>query len=657
MIGMSQNDPMLESYIFEETQLTDQLENLILQNENSNNYSSEVINEIFRIMHTIKGSSAMMLFNNISTLAHSVEDLFYFIREQKPKDVDFSSLSDLILESVDFIKVELQKIKSGDNADGICDEIIEENKNFLLKLKGENAYKAVIFFEDDCEMENLRAYSVVKNFDELANEIYYIPEDIIEDDDTGKIIKEHGFQLFVKINKSYEEIEKILNQTILLKEFTLTHLDSYEEFEQARKQNKPTLTENPIEKFQIEKKENVRIENIPTAQNIISVNVHKLDQLMDLVGEMVIAEAMVLQNPDLNGLKLDNFENSASQLHKVTSELQDLVMSIRMVPISNTFQKMHRIVRDMSKQLNKEVQLKLIGEDTEVDKNVIEHISDPLMHLVRNSIDHGIELPAERENNGKNKIGVVTIEAKNSGNDVTVSVEDDGQGLNKEKILKKAKKNGILKKSPEEMTDKEIYNLVFMPGFSTNENVTEFSGRGVGMDVVVKNIEAIGGSVSISSVEGKGSTTTIKIPLTLAIIDGMNIKVGDTYFTIPLTVIRESFRLIEMDSIININGNEMVMVRGECYPIIRIHEFYGLDTKITDFKDGIFIMIEKDEKYICIFVDELLGQQEVVVKSIPNYIKNIGTIRAITGCTLLGDGNISLILDAGWLISTVNISN
>jgi two-component system chemotaxis sensor kinase CheA len=657
MIGMSQNDPMLESYIFEETQLTDQLENLILQNENSNNYSSEVINEIFRIMHTIKGSSAMMLFNNISTLAHSVEDLFYFIREQKPKDVDFSSLSDLILESVDFIKVELQKIKNGDNADGICDEIIEENKNFLLKLKGENAYKAVIFFEDDCEMENLRAYSVVKNFDELANEIYYIPEDIIEDDDTGKIIKEHGFQLFVKINKSYEEIEEILNQTILLKEFTLIHLDSYDEFEQAKKQNKSTLTENPIEKFQIEKKENVRIENIPTAQNIISVNVHKLDQLMDLVGEMVIAEAMVLQNPDLNGLKLDNFENSASQLHKVTSELQDLVMSIRMVPISNTFQKMHRIVRDMSKQLNKEVQLKLIGEDTEVDKNVIEHISDPLMHLVRNSIDHGIELPAERENNGKNKIGVVTIEAKNSGNDVTVSVEDDGQGLNKEKILKKAKKNGILKKSPEEMTDKEIYNLVFMPGFSTNENVTEFSGRGVGMDVVVKNIEAIGGSVSISSVEGKGSTTTIKIPLTLAIIDGMNIKVGDTYFTIPLTVIRESFRLIEMDSIININGNEMVMVRGECYPIIRIHEFYGLDTKITDFKDGIFIMIEKDEKYICIFVDELLGQQEVVVKSIPNYIKNIGTIRAITGCTLLGDGNISLILDSGWLISTVNISN
>jgi len=654
---MSQNDPMLESYIFEETQLTDQLENLILQNENSNNYSSEVINEIFRIMHTIKGSSAMMLFNNISTLAHSVEDLFYFIREQKPKDVDFSSLSDLILESVDFIKVELQKIKNGDNADGICDEIIEENKNFLLKLKGENAYKAVIFFEDDCEMENLRAYSVVKNFDELANEIYYIPEDIIEDDDTGKIIKEHGFQLFVKINKSYEEIEEILNQTILLKEFTLIHLDSYDEFEQAKKQNKSTLTENPIEKFQIEKKENVRIENIPTAQNIISVNVHKLDQLMDLVGEMVIAEAMVLQNPDLNGLKLDNFENSASQLHKVTSELQDLVMSIRMVPISNTFQKMHRIVRDMSKQLNKEVQLKLIGEDTEVDKNVIEHISDPLMHLVRNSIDHGIELPAERENNGKNKIGVVTIEAKNSGNDVTVSVEDDGQGLNKEKILKKAEKNGILKKSPEEMTDKEIYNLVFMPGFSTNENVTEFSGRGVGMDVVVKNIEAIGGSVSISSVEGKGSTTTIKIPLTLAIIDGMNIKVGDTYFTIPLTVIRESFRLIEMDSIININGNEMVMVRGECYPIIRIHEFYGLDTKITDFKDGIFIMIEKDEKYICIFVDELLGQQEVVVKSIPNYIKNIGTIRAITGCTLLGDGNISLILDSGWLISTVNISN
>jgi two-component system chemotaxis sensor kinase CheA len=599
----------------------------------------------------------MMLFNNISTLAHSVEDLFYLIRENKPKDVDFSSLSDLILESVDFIKVELEKIKNGDSADGICDEIIQENKNFLLKLKGENAYKAVIFFEDDCEMENLRAYSVVKNFDNTANQIYYIPEDIIENDDSGKIIKEQGFQLFVKTNKLYDEIEEILNKTILLKEFTLTQLDSFEEFEQFRRQNKPVITEKPIEESQMIKKENVRNDSVSAVQNIISVNVHKLDQLMDLVGEMVIAEAMVLQNPDLNGLKLDNFENSASQLHKVTSELQDLVMSIRMVPISNTFQKMNRIVRDMSKQLNKEVQLKLIGEDTEVDKNVIEHISDPLMHLVRNSIDHGIESPAERENNGKNKVGVVTIEAKNSGNDVTVSVKDDGQGLDKEKILKKAEKNGILKKLPEEMNDKEIYNLVFMPGFSTNENVTEFSGRGVGMDVVVKNIEAIGGSVSITSAEGKGSTTTMKIPLTLAIIDGMNIKVGDTYYTLPLTVIRESFRLIEMDSIININGNEMVMLRGECYSIIRIHEFYDIDTKITEFKDGIFIMIEKDEKYICIFVDELLGQQQVVVKSIPSYIKNIGKIRAITGCTLLGDGNISLILDAGWLISTVNISN
>jgi two-component system chemotaxis sensor kinase CheA len=299
----------------------------------------------------------------------------------------------------------------------------------------------------------------------------------------------------------------------------------------------------------------------------------------------------------------------------------------------------------MSKNLNKDTELVLIGENTEVDKNIIEHVSDPLMHLVRNAIDHGIETVQERIAIGKEKTGKVTLEAKNSGSDALIMIKDDGRGLNKTKILAKAKENGLLFKPEDEMTDKEIYNLIFLPGFSTKDKVSEYSGRGVGMDVVIKNIEMIGGSVTVDSTEGKGSIITLKIPLTLAIIDGMNIKVGASRYTIPITAIKESFRPSSSNIITDPDGNEMIMVRGKCYPIIRLHQLYQVNTEITDFTEGIFIMAEQDEKALCLFADELLGQQQVVVKALPDYIKNIRKIHGITGCTLLGDGNISLIID------------
>jgi two-component system chemotaxis sensor kinase CheA len=311
-------------------------------------------------------------------------------------------------------------------------------------------------------------------------------------------------------------------------------------------------------------------------------------------------------------------------------------------------------MRDMCKKLGKEVQLELIGEETEVDKNIIEHISDPLMHLLRNSIDHGIEEMEYREQAGKPKFGKVTLEAKNSGSDVLVIVRDDGKGLNKEKILQKARINNLLSKPESEMIEREIYNLIFLPGFSTKENVTEFSGRGVGMDVVIKNLEVIGGSVAIESIEGVGTSFTMKIPLTLAIIDGMNIGVGKSRFTLPTVVIKESFRPKVNDTIRDPDGNEMIMVRGRCYPILRLHEHYGVHTETIDFTEGILIMVEQDDRTICIFADELIGQQQVVVKSLPNYIKNIKKIEGLAGCTLLGDGSISLILDISGLTSRSN---
>jgi Chemotaxis protein histidine kinase and related kinases len=683
--GQYSNEPMLDIYIFETTQNIEQLEMLILDTEKANCYSQDAINEIFRIMHTIKGSSAMMLFNNISSLAHSIEDLFYYLREQKAQHIDCSTLSDLVLQGVDFIKVELQKIKDDNKADGDFSLLIENIKTFLALLKRNNPsdsieekpisnvqpryyiktdiskrinnpnyFKVTIFFEDGCEMENIRAYTIIHNLKEFTQDIYYIPEDILDNDESVKIIREKGFKFFTKLDKSYEEMDELLQQTIFLKDMELVQLENDDEFIQFVKPNQ-CASENgqlkvPDIQVQVNKETLERDISVSTNQSIISVNVIKLDKLMDLVGEMVIAEAMVTQNPDLRGMTLSNFNKAARQLHKITSDLQDIVMSIRMVPLSTTFHKMHRIARDMGKKLKKEVQLELIGEETEVDKNIIEHISDPLMHLVRNAIDHGIEATENRVIAGKPKAGKVTLEAKNAGSDVLIIVKDDGKGLSKEKIMERARKNDLFIKPEQEMSDREIFNLIFLPGFSTKETISEFSGRGVGMDVVTKNVECVGGTVSVDSLSGTGTTITLKIPLTLAIIDGMNVKVGDSYYTIPTTAIKESFRPKVTDFLTDPDGNEMIMVRGQCYPIIRLHEFYSLNTKITEFTEGIFVMVEQDDQTFCIFADQLLGQQQVVVKTLPNYIKKSRKIHGLSGCTMLGDGSISLILDIGGFI-------
>jgi two-component system chemotaxis sensor kinase CheA len=674
---------MVEMYIFETTQLIEKLEGIILASEKASNYTSDTIDEIFRIMHTIKGSSAMMLFNNLSDLSHSVEDIFFFIREEKPTQISYAPLADLMLESVDFIKVELEKIKNSDDVDGDASILIKNINDFLIELKRDNGYKikvdrekktneeakyyisktktqvgidqniykATIFFEDGCEMENIRAYAVTHNLKDFTEDFFYLPKDIIDNDDTIQVIRSEGFIIYLKTEKSYEEVYAFLMKTVFLRELQLIQLENDDEFnEQLEKQQgkvENNLVKSPCVPEKEIKDKSTKENQSTVHQSMISVNVGKLDKLMDLVGEMVIAEAMVTQNPELKDLELHSFHKAARQLHKITSELQDMVMSIRMVPLATTFHKMYRITRDMCKKLNKEVQLEIIGEETEVDKNIIEHISDPLMHLVRNAIDHGIEDSEERFKKGKENYGTITLEAKNAGSDVLIIVKDDGKGLDKEKILSRAKEKEILFKPEEEMTDKEIYSLIFKPGFSTNENITEFSGRGVGMDVVMKNIHTVGGAVSVDSALDKGTTVTIKIPLTLAIIDGMNIRVGKSFYTLPTIAIKESFRPKESDIIKDPNGNEMIMVRGECYPIIRLHEIYKVETEIIEFSKGILIMVEDEETTFCIFADELLGEQQVVVKSLPNYIKRIKKIKGLAGCTLLGDGSISLILDVG----------
>lgn len=682
------NEPMIEMFVFETTQQIEQLEKHILSSEKDHGFSKEAINEIFRIMHTIKGSAAMMLFQDISALAHSIEDIFFYIREENPQNIDYTDLSDLILDGIDFIKIEIEKINNGDPVDGNAKNLIDTYKELLLTIKKENnsdtqtkepastsqsgsvqyyimknkeaeksfsnIYKAIVYFADGCEMENIRAYTIIHNLKDFASDITYIPADIIDNDESAEYIKSNGFTIFFKTDYNYEKINEFLQNTIFLKDLEITQLENDEELTEINAKEQQSTTNDEVKIPDISKNPEpgtkVNEHHITSAvQNIISVGVTKLDKLMDLVGEMVIAEAMVIQNPDLEGLELESFSKAANQLNKITDEIQDLVMSIRMVPLSTTFQKMNRIVRDMSKRLNKEVELRIVGEDTEVDKNIIEHISDPLMHLVRNSVDHGLEGPQDRITKGKSRVGVVTLEAKSSGNDVLIIVKDDGKGLDKDIILKKAKDNNLLTKNPDDMTDKEIFNLILLPGFSTKADISEFSGRGVGMDVVKNNIEEIGGSLSIDSIKDNGTTITLKIPLTLAIIDGMITKVGNACYTIPIISIKESFRPVGHNIITDSNGNELIMVRGEFYPIIRLHKRFNIETDKTELTKGIIIMVEQDENRLCIFTDELIGQQQVVVKALPEYIKKLKRTKGLAGCTLLGDGSISLILDIAGL--------
>ncbi|MDD2211578.1 MAG: chemotaxis protein CheA [Clostridia bacterium] len=685
MGNQSDNDSLLEMFVFETTQYLERLEELILSNEKSNCYTQTVIGEIFRIMHNIKSSSAMMLLTDISKLAHAMEDFFFFVREEKPKGIDYSVLSDFILEGVDFIKVELQKIKNGDTTDGDPAPLIKNIKEYLVLIKKQNnstklmrakkttkeqqsddlrqeqktllpeanAFKAVIYFQEGCEMENIRAYQVVHQLKGLASEIYYLPDDLVENNDSVQIIREQGFEVFFKSEQTYQQILAFCNQNILFKELELIQLENDDEFKQFTisdkvdldKVNKIKLEEFSAEMPQLQEKTSEKDVSLVIRQSIIGVNVDKLDKLMDLVGEMVIAEAMVTQHPELKGLELDNFNKAARQLRKIINEVQNFVMSMRMVPLVTTFQKMYRVVRDMSKKLNKEVELEIIGGETEVDKNIIEHVSDPLLHLVRNAIDHGLESPAERRKKGKAEAGKITLEARSAGNDVLIVVRDNGKGLNKEKLMKQAKKKGLLRKQEHEMTEREIYNLILVPGFSTKEQTTEFSGRGVGMDVVTNNVEKMGGDVLVDSVPDEGTTITLKIPLTLTIIDGMNISVGEACYTIPINTIKECFKPKETEIIMDLDGNEMIMVRGQCFPIVRLYQLYQVKTEITCLTDGILMMVENNEKMLCLFVDKLLGEQQVVVKTLPSFIGSTIKKKGLVGCTLLGDGSISLILD------------
>ncbi len=605
-----------------------------------------------------------------------------------------NDLFNLMFQSTDALRAEVEKIENDEPLSTNIDPIIRNINSFLEKIssggKGESSSPAPekssasdlpaadsqaiaainqelqgcpdselpffirIEFEQGSGMENLRAFMVVTALKDIELQFEHYPEDVETNSDTMDTIVKNGF--FVGLS-SQEDVEKALQ---VIK--SQNSVETYEVIENvAAKQAAPEPepvhsqaaagTDAPAAAPAPPKapKAPAQHNNTPVKQSLISVNLSKLDSLVALVGEIVITESMVTSSPDLQNLKLDNFTKSARQLRKLTDDLQDIAMSLRMVPISGTFQKMNRIVRDMKKNLNRDTRLTLIGENTEIDKTVVDSISDPIMHIVRNSMDHGVEENVqERIDAGKNPQAEIILAATHTGSDVIITIQDDGRGMDTDKILAKAERNGILTKPASEYSKKEILALTMLPGFSMNEEVTEYSGRGVGMDVVKKNVESVGGTISITSELGKGTCTTLKIPLTMAITDGMEVSVGKSMFTIPITNIRQSLKASKEDIIYDASGNEIIKCLDEFYPIIRVHELYNIETEITNIEDGILIWVEAADKSYCLFVDELLGEQQVVVKPLPAFLGNFNIKNSgVTGCTILGDGDISLILDIG----------
>jgi two-component system chemotaxis sensor kinase CheA len=667
------HDPMMEMYLFETGQLVNKLEQLCIASESKQDISEE-IDEIFRIMHTVKGNSMMMLLEDIGKVAHRIEDLFDHLKVVTLSEKHIEKVIDFNFDAIDFFKIELDKLENNLPADGSSDALVASIEAFLAELKGEavvfetsedqkyfispsstvveedegeHFFACTLFFEKDAQMENVRAFTIVHNLKDIADDVLFIPEDIVENEKTAETIQQDGFFIVAKSMNTSSLIEDYFTDLPYIdhNDFRFLSEDEYNEL-------KADLTGKVEEEVVVEvvKEESAMVQKEDASaprQSFISVDVNKVDKLMDLVGELVVAESMVINNQDLIGLQLSNFDKASRQLRLVINEMQDIVMSVRMVPLTMTFQKMSRIVRDMKKKVGKDVRLNLEGETTEVDKNVIEKIGDPLMHIIRNAMDHGIEDEKTRLSVGKDRVGQIELSARHVGGNVVIKVKDDGKGLDKARIFDKAFEKGLLTETMDAYTDQEIYGMIMNAGFSTKVEVSEFSGRGVGMDVVAKNIESLGGSILIESEPGKGTEISILIPLTLAIVDGMMMRVGESIFTLPIMSIKESFIADQHEIIKDPEGQEMIMVRGVCHPLIRLNQYYEIEGDEDNTK-GIFVMVEHDDEQVLLFADELVGEQQVVVKSLSKYIRRVN---GVSGFALLGDGRISMILDpSGFMV-------
>jgi len=474
-------------------------------------------------------------------------------------------------------------------------------------------------------MENLRAFLIVQNLKNYVKILEYQPSDIENNMQSAEKIKKDGFLIVIETPMKKEDVLKLFESFAWVKDIKLSET---------------------LEKSAQDKEELSNQSYFSYTNKLINVNIEKVDKLIDLIGEMVITFSMIVQHSEIKGDENSSIKNLTIQMSKLIRELQEVAMSMRMLPLSSTFQRMKRIIVEMSTKLQKPVEVHISGEETELDKVLIEHITDPLIHIVRNAIDHGIESQSERLQKGKSKVGNIYITAKNSGSEVIISIQDDGKGIDKEKIIKKALEKKLIS-SADDISENELFDLIFLPGFSTKEETTEYSGRGVGLDIVKRSIQKIGGKIVVESSKDVGTKFTIKIPLTLAIIDGMLIEVNGNIFVLPLNSIVETFKL-EKTQIISENGVPFVYRRGLCFNIVDLNRIFFAGNMLSRIKQSYLgILVTNGEKSAILLVDNMISQQQIVIKTLPAILNQV---RGISGCTLLGSGQIAFILDIDSLL-------
>lgn len=671
--------------------------------------SLDDLNAIFRAAHSIKGGSGTFGFTDMTEVTHILETLLDRLRKEEL--AVRREMIDAFLEAGDVLKAQLDAHRGGEAVDesliaSICatlaalatDTPAQDDANTAstnAPTAGANATRYIISFKRiaKSKLENLlgelQQHGTLKVLEETGNENLVVaidtaltepdlrdmiefvvslkqvtiatgdmasppapPEDFGFFDDspgapTAVAEEDDGFGLFVSADELQANKEENDGFGFFDDAPGSESINSATEAEPPRNPGRRESDKAGAQSTPSGRRDNDRV-TVPAAaeQSSIRVSIDKVDHLINLVGELVITQAMLAQTTaNIDPALYENLLNSVAQLERNTRDLQESVMSIRMLPISFVFSRFPRVVRDVASKLGKQVEMRTIGEGTELDKGLIEKISDPLTHLVRNSLDHGIESPEKRIAAGKDPKGTLTLRASHQGGNIVIEVSDDGGGLNRDKILSKAKEKGLAVN--DSMSDSEVYQLIFAPGFSTADQVTDVSGRGVGMDVVKRNIEGLGGRVELSAVPGKGTTVTIRLPLTLAILDGMSVSVGDEIFIVPLGYIMESLQPKNEDVKTVTGDGRVVNVRGEYLPLIGLHSIFNIRPKTREPHEGILVIIESDSGKAALFVDELVGQHQVVIKSLET---NFRKVKGISAATIMGDGRVALILDIAALL-------
>ncbi len=659
-----------------------------LQNMNSNllyleNHPEDTntLNEIFRVAHTLKGMSATMGFNNIAHLTHEMENVLDYIRRGNMK-VN-TEITDLLFECFDRLEgyinnVEANSEEGNDSALELIDKLqisklvdinandkdqdekkINPNTNKTIKSTiefneylsnvvstaikdGLNVNLIKITLDGNCMLKSARAYIIISTLEKFS--------DIVQSNPSIEEIEDEKFDLsfeLVLITKHNEEfIRKELSSISEVESIEISPVLS-ENIDISQKNDVVNNTDKiqVVEENKQQENEEAKNKKSKTSKTV-RVDIDRLDNLMNLVSELIIIKTRLEDAGDERGRQ--NTSEAIEYLERITTNLHDAVMKVRMVPIERVFNRFPRMVRDLSKDLGKDITLILSGEETEVDRTVIDEIGDPLIHLIRNSIDHGIEEIDKRLELGKQRTGTVKLSAYPDGNSVVIEVEDDGSGINIEKVKNKAIERGVITTQDTQLMDnKELIQLLFSPGFSTADKISDISGRGVGLDVVKTKIESLGGVVEADTTLGKGTKFIIRLPLTLAIIQALLVVVGSEKYAIPLNSIKE-ITTIEKSSIRRVQKNEVVLYRDSTLPILRLSELLNVPNTNSDIdsdnfdEDVIVVIVKKGDKDAGIIVDKLIGQQEIVIKSLGKYLS---TIRSIAGATILGNGSVALIVD------------